>query len=172
MSEDNAPNDSDGDADVREDIAEQPPKDALIIFNNPEKKGKCRLGLEDYMPNSTSRILLSAMPGCGKRNLIFNILHRMIPPPSVVHLVHTDADCTEYDHISEMGIPLLVYTPDNFPTIQNIDDPFGEEEVEPTDEEKKTTKKPLQNPLVIVDEVTTDALGRVGCHRFERLVNP
>jgi len=39
-----------------------PPNDTLVIYENPEKKGKTRLGQEEYMPNSTSRILMSAMP--------------------------------------------------------------------------------------------------------------
>lgn len=137
-----------------------PPSDTLIIYENPEKKGKVRLGSEVYMPNATSRILLSAMPGCGKRNLIYNILHRMKPPPSVVHLVHHDPHCTEYNSIINMGIPLLMYSPDNFPTLSNIDNPFEDENT-----------LPLQNPLIIVDEITNDSLGKIGSHRFERLVN-
>lgn len=141
---------------------ECPPIDTLVIYDNPEKKGKTKLGKEEYMPNTTSRILLSAMPGCGKRNLIFNILHRMKPPPSVVHLVHHDPYCTEYNSIIDMDIPLIMYSPDNFPTLENIDNPFGEEEEE---------KKPLDNPLIIVDEVTNDSMGKEGSHRFERLVN-
>jgi len=150
-----------------------PPNDTLVIYENPEKKGKTRLGQEEYMPNSTSRILMSAMPGCGKRNLIFNIIHRMKPPPSVVHLVHHDPYCTEYNSIIDMGIPLIMYSPDNFPTLENIDDPFGEEDER--DEESKEDggkeKKPLDNPLIIVDEITNDSLGKQGSHRFERLVN-
>lgn len=143
-------------------IMKSPPNDILIIYDNPEKKGKIRMGEEPYMPYNTSRILLSAMPGCGKRNLIFNILHRMKPPPSIVHLVHHDPHCTEYDSIIDMGIPLLIYGPDNFPTLNNIDNPYEDESVE---------KKPLDNPLIIVDEITNDSLGKIGAHRFERLVN-
>jgi hypothetical protein len=150
-----------------------PPSDTLIIYDNPEKKGKVRLGEEEYMPNATSRILLSAMPGCGKRNLIFNILHRMKPPPSVVHLIHHDPYCTEYDSINEMGIPLLMYSPDNFPTLENIDDPFDKKGsgVNDNSDEETDVRDPLGNPLIIVDEITTDALGKIGQHRFERLVN-
>ena len=146
-----------------------PPKDTLVIFDNPEKKGIARLGEEEYMPNSTSRILLSAMPGCGKRNLIFNILHRMKPPPSIVHIVHHDPHNEEYMPILDMGIPVLMYSPDNFPTLENIDNPHNKESDD--EEDPETKKKPLDNPLVIVDEVTADSLGKLGSHRFERLVN-
>lgn len=153
-----------------EPINPSPPSDALVIYDNPEKRGIARLGLEEYMPNSTSRILLSAMPGCGKRNLIFNILHRMVPPPSRVHLVHNDIHNQEYLPILDMGIPIYVHSPDQFPTLWSIDHPEGESS---DDEDGKGAgvKKPLDNPLIIVDEVTTDALGKEGSHRFERLVN-
>lgn len=144
-----------------DEIDNKPFDDKLIIFPNPEKKGLTRLGMEEYMPNTTSRILLSAMPGCGKRNLIFNILHRMKPPPSCVHLVHHDSDTIEYDSISQdMGIPLIIYDPENIPTMNNIENPFDDEEPDK-----------LSNPLIIVDEVTSDSMGKLNTHRFERLVN-
>lgn len=143
-----------------DETAEPLPNDKLIIFNNPEKRGTTRLGLAPYMPNATSRILLSSMPGSGKRNLIFNILHRMKPPPSCVHLVHHDPETIEYNAITNMGIPMIVYDPENMPTFKNIENPFDEEE-----------PPKLNNPLIIVDEITTDSMGKVGAHRFERLVN-
>lgn len=154
------------------------PGDTLVIFDNPEKRARKRLGPEDYMPYATSRILLSAMPGSGKRNLIFNILHRISPPPRVIHLVHHDPECTEYDHVSEMGIPLLIYTPDNFPTLANIDDPFGddleaESERENSSDEEKNEKNEKNPPhsVIIIDEVTNGGLNKISAHRFERLVN-
>jgi hypothetical protein len=147
--------------------------DCLIIFPNPEKGAKFRLGLEDYMPMSSSRILLSGLPGSGKRNVILNIIHRMKPKPNVVHLVHCDDQTIEYDCIADSGIPLIVYNPSDFPTVKNIEEPdadFGEPDDE-SEEDARLEMKALQNPLVIVDEVTTDQLGKVGAHRFERLVN-
>lgn len=161
----NSHDSSESENDEPEQPVEQhvPPSDTLVIYDNPEKRGRVRLGEESYMPHATSRILLSAMPGCGKRNLIFNILHRMRPPPSVVHLVHHDPHCTEYNSIIDMGIPLIMYSPDNMPTLENIDKPFGDE--------AEDEKRPLDNPLIIIDEVTNDSLGKIGSHRFERLVN-
>lgn len=152
--------------------------DCLIVFPNPEKGNKFRLGLEEYMPMSSSRILLSGLPGSGKRNVILNIIHRMKPKPNVVHLVHCDDQTIEYDCIADAGIPLVVYNPSDFPTIKNIEEPDvdygnispGEYDSDDTNE-KNEKIAPLQNPLVIVDEVTTDQLGKVGSHRFERLVN-
>ncbi len=134
----------------------------LVVFANPEKKGMARLGVEEYMPMATSRILLSAMPGCGKRNLIFNILHRMRPSPSVVHLVHHDPHCREYDSVTDMGIPLIQYSPDELPTLENIDNPY---------DDPSPDKGILDNPLIILDEITADSLTKQNQHRFERLVN-
>jgi len=150
--------------------------DCLIVFPNPEKGNKFRLGLEEYMPMSSSRILLSGLPGSGKRNVILNIIHRMKPKPNVVHLVHCDSDTIEYDCIADAGIPLIVYSPSDFPTIKNIEEPEGGDVIESEDEsadDDNAEKKQniLANPLVIVDEVTSDQLGKVGAHRFERLVN-
>lgn len=160
----------------------QPPDDALVIFPNPEKAGRVRLGKGEYMPNVTSRILLSGPPGSGKRNLILNLISRMVPPPSMCHVVHCDPDTIEYDILADWGIPFHLYTANDFPTIDNIDNPNDDEPApdtaddalkDPPDEpaEKPVGSGVLANPLVVVDEITDDALGKVGQHRFERLVN-
>lgn len=144
----------------------------IIIFPNPEKVCKVRLGMEDYMPNSSSRILLSAMPNCGKRNLILNIIHRMVPKPSVCHIVHCDPLTIEYDCLSEMGIPVIMYEPTDFPTLANIENPFGDDSELDSDDDSDVGKEiKFDNPLVIVDECTQDQLGKLGCHRLERMVN-
>lgn len=148
--------------------------DCIIVFPNPEKGHKWRLGEEEYMPMSSSRILLSGMPGSGKRNVILNLIHRMKPKPTCIHLVHCDPQTIEYDCLADEGIPLVVYDPSDFPTYQNIEDPDlpkGEDEESSADDEKGGNKNPLPNPLVIIDEVTTDQLGKIGQHRFERMVN-
>ncbi len=171
----------------RENIltGELPADDCIIVFPNPEKGNRVRLGMEEYMPMSSSRILLSGMPGSGKRNVILNIIHRMKPKPSMIHLVHCDPHTIEYDCIADAGIPLTIYSPADFPTINNIDDiemiapdlptsPEANEkggEIEKPEKKEKKTPQVLANPLVIVDEVTSDQLGKVGAHRFERLVN-
>lgn len=172
---------------------------SLIIFPNPEKANRFQLGPDEYMPMSSSRILLSAMPGCGKRNVILNIVSRMSPPPSVVHLVHCDPNTTEYDILAEdMKIPVLTYDPADFPTLENIEapDPVGSDsgsdaEAESDDRNPlsdpveggrnplapdpegptRDTAPPLANPLVIVDECTSEQLGKAGSARLERLVN-
>jgi hypothetical protein len=150
-----------------------PPKDCLVIFDNPEKGGRVRLGEAEYMPMSSSRVLLSGPPGSGKRSIALNLIMRMKPKPTVVHLVHCDENTIEYDCIADAGIPIIGYSPSAFPTLKNIEEPdlpIGGD-VSEDDEEKRGEKKPLSNPLVIVDECTTEQLGKVGSHRFERLVN-
>lgn len=147
------------------DLPKEKITDAYFIYKNPEKKPLIRMGNERYMPNATSRILLSGLPGVGKRNLILNIIDRIDPPPSCVHLVHIDPLTTEYDQIADK-MPVLIYTPEDFPTIANIEKPFEDDESDEELSEKKTS-----GPLVIVDEITTDQLGKQGAARFERLVN-
>jgi hypothetical protein len=142
----------------------------ITIFPNPEKSRRVRLGPEEYMPYSSSRILLSAMPNCGKRNTILNIIHRMDPLPSHCHIVHCDPLTIEYDCLADLGIPVSMYEPEDFPMIKNIDDP-DEDESAGEDEDPEAAREKLQNPLVIVDECTQDQLGKEGSHRLERLVN-
>lgn len=152
-------------------------EDAIIVFPNPEKGTRVRLGPEEYMPMSSSRILLSGLPGVGKRNVILNLIHRMKPSPSCIHLVHCDPTTIEYDCLNDMNIPMIVYQPGDFPTIKNIEEPVdqssesADEEADDPDATRSKKAPPLQNPLVIIDEITTDQLGRMGQHRFERLVN-
>lgn len=159
-----------------------PSDNALVIYPNPEKAGRVRLGHGEYMPNVTSRILLSGPPGSGKRNLILNLISRMVPPPSMCHVVHCDPDTIEYDILAQWGIPMQLYTANDFPTVNNIDNPdddppaeYADEDAlsDPTDAPAETPhgSGKLANPLVVVDEITDDALGRIGRHRFERLVN-
>ncbi len=183
------PIDNSGPTKVVDTSSNKPSEAHLIIFPNPEKGNKFRLGLEEYMPMSSSRILLSGLPGVGKRNVILNLIHKMQPRPSCVHLVHCDPQTIEYDCLSDLGIPMVVYEPSDFPTIKNIEEAnislaeLAEEnekkgssvnsiagKSDQSDEEEPPLPM-LQNPLVIIDEITTDQLGKMGQHRFERLVN-
>lgn len=157
-----------------------PPPDIMVVYPNPEKNGRIRLGQEEYMPYITSRILLSGPPGSGKRNVILNLIRRIVPPPSVCHLVHHDPNSIEYDVLSEWGIPVITYGPQDFPTLKNLDDPWGHKEAKKaakasddsaTSDDEDDKIKTLDNPIVVVDEVTADAMGKKGCHRFERMVN-
>lgn len=148
-----------------------PPSGVMVIYPNPEKQGCIKLGMDEYMPNITSRVLLSGPPGSGKRNVILNIISRIIPPPSVCHIVHQDPNTIEYDIIGEWGIPCKIYGPTDFPTLKNLDDPWSDDEAPEADDGERTGGKLLDNQLVVVDEITADAMGKKGCHRFERLVN-
>lgn len=152
-----------------------PPNGVLMIYPNPEKKAATRLGQDEYMPMITSRILFSGPPGSGKRNAMLNLVARIVPPPSVCHLVHHDPTTEEYDILGEWGIPVVMYGPHDFPTLKNIEDPqLGDGLTDGEDSSsdgEKTKNKALANPLVIVDEVTSDLLGKKGCSRFERMVN-
>jgi hypothetical protein len=146
-----------------------------VIFSNPDKKDKKRLGPYPYMPLSTSRILLSGLPGTGKRNLILNMVHKMKPIPSCVHIVHIDPLTTEYDQLANSGIQTFIYSPDDFPTMANIEVPEIDDEETIENEDKNSDDDDSAgkkgSPLVIVDEITSDQLGRIGTARFERLIN-
>lgn len=172
-----------------EDVVPAPsaPPHALVIYPNPEKPTRERLGPEPYMPYAGSRILLSAMPNCGKRNLILNIIHRIVPKPSHCHIVHCNTDTNEYDCLANWDIPMTIYEPSDFPTLENIIHPDEEDEAddaasdadgsdggcaqEEPDEHCCLQSAPRSGPIVIVDECPTDSLGRIGAHRLERLVN-
>jgi len=151
----------------------------IFIYDNPDKKSRVRLGRDEFMPLSSSRLLISGPPNVGKRNTIYNIIHRMVPKPSHCHIVHCDPYTTEYDSIAQLGIPISMYSPEDFPDLSNILNPNGdEEEEEKKDDDKSDNEikedhnaKPLDFPLVIVDEVTTDILGKENISKFERLVN-
>lgn len=189
MADDNKPTSSDDDGEPEEvtegALDRRPPANVMVIYPNPEKKGKIRLGQEEYMPNVTSRMLLSGPPGSGKRNVILNLVSRMIPPPSVCHLVHHDPDTIEYDKLAEWGIPVLIYKPNDMPNLENIDDPWGDKKGGQIEDEQSDQSDPsegkegvtqetsttLDNPLIIIDEVTADSLNKIGLHRFERLIN-
>lgn len=149
--------------------------DALVVFSHPEKGVRFRLGPQPYMPWSGSRILLSGPPGSGKRNLIINIIAKMVPPPSIVHLVHCCPDTTEYNVLTGAGIPLHVYSPDDFPTNLNIvapeSDADEDDQGDGSAESDVEAMPRLTNPVVVIDEVTTEQLKHKMSMRFERMVN-
>lgn len=194
----------DNNANVAEQTENNPPateeidNGTLIIYENPEKLNKRRLWEHESAPYNSSRICLSAMPGCGKRNLILNIVNRLQPKPKVIHVVHCDPNTIEYDCLGELGIPIYIYTPEDFPTLSNIIEPEQKESesdsdsADPTDASEtpeqadetessedaedtvlleKNEEKDGRCSVVIVDECPADALGKVGNHRMERLIN-
>lgn len=135
--------------------------DTYYIFENPDKIEKRRLWDWDGAPFSSSRILLSSLPNCGKRSLILNIVKKINPPPSAIHIVHCDPFTSEYNEISDI-CPYFVYGPEDLPTADNIENP------EISDEESDVEHS---GPIVILDEITTEQLNKENQKRFERLVN-
>jgi hypothetical protein len=174
--------------DKNEPEPEQPNgADAYVIYENPDKKFKRRLGPQEYMPHVTSRILLSGPPGSGKRNLILNIVYRCDPPPSMIHIVHIDPHTVEYDDLTRLKVPILMWSPDNFPTMEGIldgeteedggenaaDEPAPEDDASASEEvsDSDTQIEKVGSPMVIVDEITSSQLNKLGRERFERMVN-
>jgi hypothetical protein len=161
-----------------------------VVFENPEKHLSRPSGPEPWLPFWPFRLLCSGPPGCGKRNLLLNLIMRLDPPPTSVHLVHCDPDTVEYDLLAALGAPMYVYEPEDFPTVANIEapDPIAIGAGPDVGDASEADDAPLDGsedaedsaawaarvaaaPLVIVDEVTKDALGPVGAARFERLMN-
>lgn len=172
----------------------------LRIYENPDKVEPRPSGPGPWMPMWPFRALFAGPPGVGKRNMILNLIDRLEPKPSAVHLVHIDPDTVEYDVLQEIGCPIYIYDPSDFPTAENISDPVpvdyegaprpegggdGEssesersersERSEDTEDEEEIARHLSRvygtNPLVIVDEVTRDLLSPEQASRFERLVN-
>jgi hypothetical protein len=175
--------------------AEEPDDGAIVIYQNPEKKNSYRLGKPDFMPMNGSRILFSATPNRGKRNMILNIINRLDPPPRAIHIVHCNPYTIEYDTLGSLGVPVYIYGPEDMPTLENIIDPdppatgsekesdddsfCAEESAEESAEENKAAgdkiheknESALRCSVVIVDECPAESLGKIGTHRFERLLN-
>lgn len=170
---------NDGTTELKGTLEGMPPSDTIVIYPNPEKKGAVRLGREEYMPLVTSRMLFSGPPGSGKRNIILNIIRRIVPRPSKCYVVHHDPDTTEYDILGDWGIDTDIFDPNAIPNLATIDKDNREAAEESNDEdsegesseEAKPAKKILSNPLIIIDEVTSQMLDKTNLSRFERMVN-
>jgi hypothetical protein len=144
------------------------------VFDNPDKKNKYRIGDEEYMPNNSSRILYSGPPDSGKRSMILNLIFRMRPSPSAIHIVHQDPETIEYDVLTKLGVPIYFYGPDDFVTLKNIESPDevdSDDEGYHTEEDSESGEKEdlSKNPVVIIDEITADTLKHKD--RMERLIN-
>lgn len=168
---------------------EKPDDGSIVIYQNPEKKTGYRLGNAEFMPMNGSRILFSATPNRGKRNMILNIINRLDPKPKAIHIIHANPFTVEYDTLSELGVPIYMYAPEDAPCLENIlnpSPPASEDEGEGKDEgsnsessedgevdgeKKEKGEKTPRCSVVIIDECPTETLGKVGVHRFERLVN-
>lgn len=155
-------------------IPTDPSDNSFIVFKHPYKVKRVRLGPARYMPLSSTRLLLSGPPNSGKRNLILNILFKMLPPPSCVHVCHFDSSNSEYDALYENGIPLIMYDHNDLPQTANIEEPDEIEEGAPEDEKEylcDSNKRLSANPVIILDEITNDILDDENRKRFERIVN-
>lgn len=170
------------DDDDRRDVIlmDEPPPDAqaptntsLLIFENPDKRGARPSGPGEAMPMWPFRLLLSGPPGSGKRNMLLNLVFRLDPPPSAIHIVHYDPETIEYEILESLGVPMFYYDPADFPVADNLSGPdpppLGDGGEAPP---PKGGANPLGAcPLVIVDELTSDVLPTESKARFERLMN-
>jgi len=155
---------------------EHDPDNTLMTFQNPDKQVTRRSGTGEYMPQWPFRLLVCGPPNSGKRNMLLNVIYKLKPPPSAFHIIHYDSETTEYNDLQQFGVPIYYYDPKDFPTIDNLANPDPPEEVDTLDVEESFAEV-LDNinfgsdPLVIIDEVTKDILGKEGTSRFERLMN-
>ena len=154
----------------------------LLIFDNPEKKGHRRAGPHEAAPDWPFRLLLAGPPGSGKRNLLLNLIFQLLePPPSAIHVVHYDPDTIEYNTLEDLGVPIYYYDPKDFITSDNLETPedprIGEHSASSSaSDSEDPLAAPISGdwgacPLVIIDEVTDDALPPESKHRLERLLN-
>lgn len=148
-----------------------------IIYENPEKEPPYRLGKGEYMPFNTTRLLMSALPGSGKRSLALNLIFEMDPKPKKIMIVHHDTDTIEYDILGNIGCPIEFYDVSNFPTKENlIIDDSEESDSEKSDSEKSHDMEQLHDStangyVLIIDEITADSLDKTNRARFERAIN-
>jgi hypothetical protein len=156
------------------------PDTGLIIFDNPDKLRGRKSGPEPYMPDWPFRLLCAGPPGCGKRSLLLNLITKLSPPPSAVHIVHYDVNTAEYEVVEMLGCPVYTYGAEDFPTMDNIENPdpvpIGDSEVRDSSDEDDpgpvdVAGAAAESPLVIVDELTKDTLVGESLLRFERLMN-
>ncbi len=171
-----------GDDALAPGASDAPISRSLLVFSNPDKQGDRPSGPEEWCPRWPYRCCLSGPPNSGKRNHILNLVFKMHPPPSCVLLVHVDPETREYDILEELGVPLMVFSYDDFPTDENIKNPdpppFGDtadgisssSDSDSVDEPRSGADLG-SSPLVIVDEITSDLLSKEMKVRFERLVN-
>lgn len=148
----------------------------LMIFSNPDKRVHRSSGPDPCMPKWPFRALVAGPPNSGKRNLILNVIFMLEPPPSAIHIVHYDPQTEEYGILETLGVPIYYYDPKDFLTMDNLTNPEVPTDIK-GDGITEDMKEVLENinygadPLVIIDEVTSDVLGKASTERFERLMN-
>lgn len=155
------------------------PHDALVLWKNPDKVEAYQLGDAPWMPFNTTRVLLSGVPGVGKSSVIRNILERVKPRFTSIHLVHLDSEGQhEYDYLFGLCPNVYIYGPKEIPSLANIDDPDGELDNDGDDNEDDTNESSTsssggrspkaERPCLILDEITSDVLTPEGRTRLER----
>lgn len=172
---------------AEEAISLQPAEsgDCLIIFRNPDKMGGGNSGIAVWLPKWPFRMLLSGPPGCGKRNMLLNVIMRLRPAPTKILICHLDPSTTEYDVLKDL-CPIEYFTPSNPPNFSNImkaskdsdegegegeNGDEGEGEGENGDEGEDEERDPDERTVVIIDETPTKSLDKKSRESLERLCN-
>lgn len=118
-----------------DDQTPQPDCGSLLIYPNPDKGGTRPSGDGPWMPKWPFRLLLSGPPGSGKRNMLLNLVFRLAPPPSAIHVCHYDPTTKEYEELETIGVPVYMYSPDDIVTVENLVNPdappIGDSSTEP-----------------------------------------
>jgi len=55
--------------------------------------------------------------------MLLNLVFRLSPPPSAVHVCHYDPSTKEYEELETMGVPVYMYSPDDIVTVSNLVNP-------------------------------------------------
>lgn len=155
---------------------------SLLIFANPEKLNHRPSGTHECLPMWPFRWLLTGPPGSGKRNIYLNIIFRLDPPPSAIHIIHYDPNTIELEILEDLGVPMYYYSYEDIPLSENISNPdepeigdstipnaINESDVEPMDVEQEQNLG--ECPLVIIDEIIDDLLSPQSRMRLDRLLN-
>lgn len=153
---------------------EEVQNEVLMVFDNPDKVINRSSGNSSFMPQWPFRLLVCGPPNSGKRNMLLNVIFRLDPPPSAIHIIHIDPFTTEYNQLELLGCPLYFYSPEDFITADNVSNPPLPEtigNIELTEDDEIDTTLFGTDPLVIIDEVTGDMLNKENKTRFDRLMN-
>ena len=116
----------------------------IIAFKNEDKDYHEKTPSNGLMKHPFTAII-SGKPGCGKRNLVFNILSREQDPFDRIIIVHLDVETKEYTMLTDHGAELT----DEIPNFDEFDI------------DEKT--------LVIVDEIDVSALKKNEVSKLQRL---
>lgn len=149
------------------------PSDTLLIYSNPDKIGTGgKSGKGRYMPKFPFRALMCGPPGCGKRNTTLNLIMRLDPPPTSIHIIHIDPETTEWDLLKKI-CPVYFYTPDDPPNFAELDS-YTNAEV--PDYDPNRPKRPnmtggvRERALAIIDETPTKLLSKEALKELQSIM--